>query len=304
MKKSIAMIVALLMMFSSIGIAAANQKDRPAELPIKVLYNARQIASDVHPEVKSGVVFVPFRAVADALGAQLTVTPDWKTITFVRGDRRVSITLGSRTAVVNGEKKTLPAAPYATNGRTMVPTRFVSEQLGETVEWDPLSRYVWIGSQEIPTVEEKGIKQKPIEEVSQYFVDAEHLLKDSMGVPYTGYYELTVDDLPVRIGDYVYYSVGTTEVNGILGFTLRAKKTPNIFYVTSSLRPKFRYPVKPLDEKHADQTMTSVYRIQESSDEIFRGDKDYMKFKLSDALYIGFDDGNDALVLLKNPFRG
>lgn len=304
MKKSIAMIVALLMMFSSIGIAAANQKARLAELPIKVLYNARQIASDVHPEVKSGVVFVPFRAVADALGAQLTVTPDWKTITFVRGDRRVSITLGSRTAVVNGEKKTLPAAPYATNGRTMVPTRFVSEQLGETVEWDSLSRYVWIGSQEIPTVEEKGIKQKPIEEVSQYFVDAEHLLKDSMGAPFTGYYELTVDDLPVRIGDYVYYSVGTTEVNGILGFTLRAKKTPAIYYVDGIIRPRVRYPVKPLDEKHADQTMTSVYRIQESSDEIFRGDKDYMKFKLSDALYIGFVDNNDALVLLKNPFRG
>jgi len=113
-----------------------------------------------------------------------------------------------------------------------------------------------------------------------------------------------VDDLPVQIGEHVYYSVDTVEVGGIMGFTLRANDTLNIYYVTSTLRPKYRNPVRGLDKKHADGTMTSIYRIQESSDDTIRGDKDYMKFRLKDALYIGFRDGNDVLVLLKNPFRG
>ena len=95
-KKLLIFGVAAVLSLASIGAAAAEQTTfRQFDLPIKVLYNARQIASDVQPEAKNGVVFVPFRAVADALGAQLDVTPDWKTITFIKGDRKVAITLES-----------------------------------------------------------------------------------------------------------------------------------------------------------------------------------------------------------------
>ena len=88
-----------------VSVAADQTTHRQFNLPIKVLYNARQIASDVQPEIKNDVVFVPFRAVANALGAQLDVTPDWKTITFTLGERKVTITIGSKTAYVNGQKE-------------------------------------------------------------------------------------------------------------------------------------------------------------------------------------------------------
>jgi uncharacterized Zn-binding protein involved in type VI secretion len=49
----------------------------------------------------------------------------------------IVLTPGSTTATVNGQDIVLEAAPLvnAETGRTMIPLRFVSEQLGATVEW-------------------------------------------------------------------------------------------------------------------------------------------------------------------------
>ena len=46
------------------------------------------------------------------------------------------LTIGQKFAYVNGESKTLDAAPIIKNGRTMLPVRFVAENLGGTVGWD------------------------------------------------------------------------------------------------------------------------------------------------------------------------
>jgi len=301
-KRMVIAAVAVLLSISSISVASAERKTAQYTLPIKVLYNAYTVKfPDAQPKIEGNRVLVPIRFVAETLGAQVDYAD--RLVTIRQDGKVIELPIGSNITKVNGQAIELDVKATAEKGRTYVPLRFVSEALGETVEWDPLSRYVWIGSKKIPTVEEKGIETKPIEEVRKYFIDADHLLRSSSGVPFTGYYVLTVEDLPVQIGDRVYYSIDTVEVGGILGVTIRANDTPNIFYVTSSLRPKFRYPVRGLDTNHSDGTMTSTYRIQSSSDETFRDDKDYMKFRLMDALYIGFRDNNEALILLKNPFR-
>jgi tripartite motif-containing protein 71 len=48
----------------------------------------------------------------------------------------ISLRIGSNVAFINHEEKSLDAAPYIKNGRTMVPLRFISEALGAEVEWD------------------------------------------------------------------------------------------------------------------------------------------------------------------------
>ena len=48
----------------------------------------------------------------------------------------VKLTIGSMTGYVNGEARTLDAAPVIRNARTMLPVRFVAENLGATVGWD------------------------------------------------------------------------------------------------------------------------------------------------------------------------
>ena len=48
----------------------------------------------------------------------------------------VKLTIGSTTAYVNGQAKTLDVAPVIENSRTLMPLRFIAEAMGATVEWD------------------------------------------------------------------------------------------------------------------------------------------------------------------------
>ena len=56
----------------------------------------------------------------------------------------IKMTIDSLTATVNGEAKTLDAAPIIRNSRTMLPVRFVAENLGATVGWDDATKTVII----------------------------------------------------------------------------------------------------------------------------------------------------------------
>lgn len=50
-------------------------------------------------------------------------------------ETNIDLWIGKTTARVNGEIKTIDAAPYIKNNHTMVPIRFVSEQMGARVDW-------------------------------------------------------------------------------------------------------------------------------------------------------------------------
>lgn len=57
----------------------------------------------------------------------------------------VVVTPGEDTAQVNGEDVTLDVAAKIINDRTMIPIRFVAEELGFAVDWDGDSRTVYLG---------------------------------------------------------------------------------------------------------------------------------------------------------------
>ena len=46
------------------------------------------------------------------------------------------MTIGDMNGYVNGEAKALDAAPIIRQSRTMLPVRFIAENLGATVDWD------------------------------------------------------------------------------------------------------------------------------------------------------------------------
>jgi len=303
-RKLFILVTAVMLCLASVGpaSAAAKKTPKPAERSIKVLYNARQIDSDVQPEIKNDVVFVPFRAVANALGAQLDVTPDWKTITFTRGDRKVTITIGSKTAYVNGQKKELLVAPYATKGRTMVPTRFVSEQLGETVEWDAVSRYVWIGNKDVPKQEEVGEKRSFDEFLPMYgkrldLIDRYDFQKDDV-------YVFTRQQLPIRLvgefTDTIIYSVWEDVQDGIPVIKVHYKgKHFGLYFLTDSNYPRYRTNVEAWRVKNPDGSFVGSFPLQDEWDEIWHGIKGWDKFDYSDVRYIGFAMGPYNMPLLK-----
>lgn len=96
--------------------------------------------TDAVPQVKDQRTFLPFRAVLEAMGAQVSNEGD--VITAVRGGKTLTMTIGSVEAkVTEGGKETtltMDVAPYvdAATWRTYVPVRFAAEAFDCAVGWD------------------------------------------------------------------------------------------------------------------------------------------------------------------------
>lgn len=95
---------------------------------------------DAQPEKANNRTMVPFRAIAEVLGAE--VTYDAGAITAKKGGETLSFALGGKQlTVTDSAGKTvktvqLDTAPYKKGGRTYVPVRFFAEAFGLTVQWD------------------------------------------------------------------------------------------------------------------------------------------------------------------------
>ncbi|MCH5187197.1 MAG: leucine-rich repeat protein [Oscillospiraceae bacterium] len=111
---------------------------------ISVLVNNSPITFDVPPQIIDGATMLPVRQALEPLGAQLAWNGETQTVTVNAAGKTVVLTVGADTAVVNGEEKTLPVPAMIIDGRTLVPLRFVSEQLGFAVDWNSETNTVYI----------------------------------------------------------------------------------------------------------------------------------------------------------------
>ena len=84
---------------------------------------------------------VPFRAIAEALGAEvdynagaITAKKNGQTLAFSLGGKQLTITDDSTGKVI--KTTAVDSAPYKKKGRTYVPVRFFAEGFGLTVQWE------------------------------------------------------------------------------------------------------------------------------------------------------------------------
>ncbi len=104
---------------------------------ITVLYNGAPVVfPDQEPFIRDGRTLVPVRALFDVFGGTTLWDPVTRTATGTVGSTVLTITIDSKTAKVNGKDVTLDVPAQVLNGRTVVPLRFVSENLGATVAFD------------------------------------------------------------------------------------------------------------------------------------------------------------------------
>ncbi|MCQ6559678.1 copper amine oxidase N-terminal domain-containing protein [Paenibacillus mendelii] len=182
-KNKLKMLVALSVLASAITVvpsageaAKSERKIVSSDMPVKVLYNARQVASDVKPKVVEGAVLVPIRFIGEKIGSEITISNNNKNIHIKRGSNVANVTIGSKVATVNGKTVTLNAAVIAENGRTLVPIQVVGG-LGVAVEWDSITKFVWVGHKNVPMLEDVAPKAVPLTPYSKYFKGNEYLLE-------------------------------------------------------------------------------------------------------------------------------
>jgi hypothetical protein len=102
----------------------------------KATINGEEMTLDAPPFIVSGRTVVPLRFVSEGLGAKVEWDGVTKHIHVELGSSVIDMTLKDPHAMVNGKQFVMDVPPFISNGRTMVPIRFVSEALGATVSWD------------------------------------------------------------------------------------------------------------------------------------------------------------------------
>jgi lysophospholipase L1-like esterase len=124
------------------------------EARIAVMLDGDPLLLERAPMIDRGRTLIPMRGVFEALG----MTVDYKdgTITAAKTGMTLTLTIGSRTAIVDGDRYVLDAPPVIVDSLTLVPLRFVAEAGGADVRWDAAKRRVVITTKQ----EEPG-KAKP-----------------------------------------------------------------------------------------------------------------------------------------------
>lgn len=100
---------------------------------------------DVAPYIKNGRTYLPVRYVAQSLGvddANILWDAATQKVTLLKGDKVVQMTIGSSDMIVNGVTIRMDVAAEITDGRTMLPFRFIAQALGASVGWDEATQTV------------------------------------------------------------------------------------------------------------------------------------------------------------------
>lgn len=142
----IAMLTALIVLFFSLSAFAATSVELTLDTPsLYVLEDVvHEVALDKAPYIKSDRTMVPVRALCEAFGNEVSWDEDEQLVTITDGDSIIRLTIGGDTMEVNGRTATLDAAAEITDGRTFLPLRAISENLGYFVYYTASSRQIFI----------------------------------------------------------------------------------------------------------------------------------------------------------------
>lgn len=91
---------------------------------------------DAAPVIQEGFTLVPVKGVLDALGATARWIPESRQVEISTADTRILLTLDSNLALVNNLSINMDKPAQIINGRTLIPLRFVAENLGYVVKWN------------------------------------------------------------------------------------------------------------------------------------------------------------------------
>ncbi|MDK9709889.1 copper amine oxidase N-terminal domain-containing protein [Acidaminobacter sp.] len=121
----------------AIGVALVQADPTIQVLPVEnIIVKGKHLGFDTPPVIKAGRTLVPVRALVQAFGAEVTWNPVNQTVTITRGDQKIVLTLGETEVVVDDNTIQLDVPAQTMNGRTVVPLRFIAEQMGFEVDYE------------------------------------------------------------------------------------------------------------------------------------------------------------------------
>jgi len=116
---------------------------------LMMVVDGRDATLDSPAVIKNGRTLVPIRAIIEALGGTVGWDGAARKATVTLGDTTLELWIGKSAATVNGttisiDTTNAKVVPEIINGRTMLPLRFVTENLGATVGWADATKTITI----------------------------------------------------------------------------------------------------------------------------------------------------------------
>lgn len=93
-------------------------------------------------EMIKGTTMIPIRVVVEELGFKVDWEKKTRTVTIHNDKKSISLVIDKKTATVNDKKVTLDVPPTLRGDTTLIPLRFVGQQMGLVVNWDNKSKSV------------------------------------------------------------------------------------------------------------------------------------------------------------------
>lgn len=138
-------VILLFTLFAALPVAAAATKAN-----MTVTLNGKALSFAAEPVIVNGRLLVPYRPIAEAIGATVDYDSASKTVTVTKESNTYLLPINGKTATVNGSQVALDTPAMLVNNRTLVPIRFVSESLGLEVNYDQEKRTVSLKTNAAP----------------------------------------------------------------------------------------------------------------------------------------------------------
>ena len=161
MKKMLSILLTFAFVFVSMtgGCAAEPEKSSQFTLTMQIGNPVMTVNGVDMPIDEQGTVpvivndrtLLPVRAVIEQMGGTVGWNGETEEVTLTYGEDEIKLTIGSTEALLNGETRTLDVAPAVMNDRTMLPARFVCENLSAEVTWDSVQKQVIITGKHLKT---------------------------------------------------------------------------------------------------------------------------------------------------------
>jgi len=136
MKKIMVVITVLTLFFS---VSSSTSADVFDDSKVKVILNGSELDFDPNAIIQNGNTMVPFRQLFEAYGAKVIWDQKTKTITAVKEDTTIRLTLDRFDAYVNNKKIRLTQTPYMAKSTSLVNLRFISEAMDAKVNFDKIN---------------------------------------------------------------------------------------------------------------------------------------------------------------------
>ncbi|WP_018751331.1 N-acetylmuramoyl-L-alanine amidase family protein [Paenibacillus sanguinis] len=137
-------LILFVMICSIVFPAAAREAVAAAQTHIYLDGQALEQPAGAEAGLVGDKVMVPLRVVAEGLGFEVAWEKTSGTATIKQDDTELKLVVGQATGLVDGEKIELDEAPLIKSERTLVPLRFVSEQMGLEVSWNNVTKSAYL----------------------------------------------------------------------------------------------------------------------------------------------------------------